>query len=431
VYGYHRNRARERAVFVDGAGERTAIIVVATQGAAALFEREDVVLIETRRITVVCQRPLASHARAVGGLVRRAVLGRVGLGVRVGAGIAVGVHVRIRVVVVVTVRAAGRRETEQDRDHRHHPELLHCQSLLRLWRILLSRLFGGFFCFKHGSFRVWGYTAQAKKRYLRPFAQALKHLLIYLIFKVLSRNVNLPNREFLCYNKIIQSLRKSSQTIFTYPFPMANFEEQDFQNELRQAQVASSNQPDEEAPEEELDEEPETLESPEDEQVAQASLSGKKAQAAAEKKIGQGIQKAGEVGKGASFLLRRIGGILISFGAGAGISIIGLIFGLPLLLIGIVIVIIGIFSSMASQATIMAGEAMEKKAKKEEKKIAKAGGGGGKGMLDVSEKAAEAAKVAKKASGFLAGVFISIGCSFLGLFSGFLFIAAIVMFIVS
>jgi len=44
--------------------------------------------------------------------------------------------------------------------------------------------------FKHGSFRVWGYKAQAKKRYLRPFVQALKHLLIYYIFKVLSRPVD-------------------------------------------------------------------------------------------------------------------------------------------------------------------------------------------------------------------------------------------------
>ncbi|MFH2136352.1 MAG: hypothetical protein ABII19_01805, partial [Patescibacteria group bacterium] len=168
---------------------------------------------------------------------------------------------------------------------------------------------------------------------------------------------------------------------------MATPEEQEMQNQLRQAQTASANQPPEESQEEAPPEEPETLESPEAQQAAGASLMGKKAKAATEKKIGQGIQKAGQAGKGASFLLRRIGGILISFGAGAGISIIGLIFGLPLLLIGIVIVIIGIFSSMASQATIMAGEVMEKKAKKEEKKIAKAGGGGGGGMLDVSEKA--------------------------------------------
>lgn len=209
---------------------------------------------------------------------------------------------------------------------------------------------------------------------------------------------------------------------------MANPEEQSFQSELRQAQTASASERAEEPQEEEAPpEEPETLGSPEAEQAAQGALSGKKAQAAAQKKIGQGIQKAGQAGQGASFLLRRIGGIFINFGAGAGISIIGLIFGLPLLLIGIGIVIIGIFSSMAARATIMAGEAMEKKAKKEEKKIAKAGGGGGGGILDVSEKAEQAAKVAKKFSGFLAGVFISIGCSFLGLFSGFIFIAMLVV----
>lgn len=212
---------------------------------------------------------------------------------------------------------------------------------------------------------------------------------------------------------------------------MPETEEQKFQSELRQAQMASSNQPQEEAPEEASPEEPETLESSEAEQAASSSLFAKKTKAAAEKKVGQGIQKAGQAGKGASFLLRRIGGALISFGAGAGISIIGLIFGLPLLLIGIGIVIIGIFSSMASQAAILAGETIEKKAKAEEKKIVQAAGGGGGGLLDISGKVEQAAKVAKKFSGFLAGVFISIGCSFLGLFSGFIFIAAIVMFLVS
>ncbi len=211
---------------------------------------------------------------------------------------------------------------------------------------------------------------------------------------------------------------------------MANSEEQNFQSELRQAQMSSANQPDEAPEEEGSAEEPETLETPEDEQAAQTSLLGRRAKAAAEKKIGQGIKKAGEAGKVASFALRRVGGVLVSFGAGAGLSIIGLIFGLPLLLIGIVIIIIGIFSSMAARATVMAGEVMEKKAKKEEKKIAKEMGRGG-GILNVSEKAEQAAKVAKKFSGFLAGVFITIGCSFLGLFSGFIFIAAVVIFLVS
>jgi hypothetical protein len=209
---------------------------------------------------------------------------------------------------------------------------------------------------------------------------------------------------------------------------MANFEEQNFQNELRQAQMASANQPDE-GPEEEIpEEEPETLESPEAEQAAQTSLLGKKAQAAAQKKVGQGIQVAGKAGQATSFLLRRIGSILISFGAGAGISIIGLIFGLPLLLIGIIIIIIGIFASMASQATIVAGEVIEKKAKGEEKKIAQAGGGG---AFNVAEKAGEVAKVARKSAGFVAGAFASIGCSFLGLFSGFLSIIILIMLLLS
>ncbi len=208
---------------------------------------------------------------------------------------------------------------------------------------------------------------------------------------------------------------------------MANSEEQDFQSELRQAQTASASKPAEEPEEEAPPEEPETLETPEAERAAQGALRGRRARLAAQKKTGQGVKLAGRMGQATSFIFQRVGTILVSFGVGTGLTIIGLVFGLPLLLIGAIFLIIGLFASMASRATITAGETMVEKAKKEEKKLAKTAGGGGGGMLDVSEKAEQAAKVAKKFSGFLAGVFISIGCSFLGLFSGFIFIAMLVV----
>jgi hypothetical protein len=201
---------------------------------------------------------------------------------------------------------------------------------------------------------------------------------------------------------------------------MANSEEQNFQNELRQAQMASANQPDE-GPEEEIpEEEPETLESPEAEQAAQTSLLGKKAQAAAQKKVGQGIKLTGRAQQAVSFAFQRIGTILVSFGVGTGLTIIGLIIGLPLLLIGAVFLAIGFLSAVTARVTLVAGETMVEKAKKEEKKLSKTGGGG---MMGAMKGAGEAASGIKKTAGVIAAPFIYIGCTILGLFSGFILIA--------
>ncbi|MBI5072135.1 hypothetical protein HZB93_04615 [Candidatus Falkowbacteria bacterium] len=213
---------------------------------------------------------------------------------------------------------------------------------------------------------------------------------------------------------------------------MADNEEQDFQSELRQAQTASASKPAEEPQEEAPPEEPETLESPEAERAAQGALSGKKARLAAQKKTGQGIKLAGRMGQATSFIFQRVGTTLVSFGVGTGLTIIGLVFGLPLLLIGVIFLIIGLFASMASRATITAGETIVEKAKKEEKKLAKTeGGGGGGGVLGAVQEAGEAAGSMKKYASFIAGPFIYIGCTILGLLSGFIFLAMIIGFLVS
>lgn len=215
---------------------------------------------------------------------------------------------------------------------------------------------------------------------------------------------------------------------------MADAEEQNFQSELRQAQTASASQPTEEPEEEEMPpEEPETLESPEAERAAQGALLGRKARLSAQKKTGQGIKLAGRMGQATSFIFQRVGTILVSFGVGTGLTIIGLVFGLPLLLIGAIFLIIGLFTSMASKATILAGETMVEKAKKEEKKLAKTagGGGGGGGVLGAVKEAGEAAGSVKKYASFIAGPFIYIGCTVLGLLSGFLLLAILVGILVS
>jgi hypothetical protein len=209
---------------------------------------------------------------------------------------------------------------------------------------------------------------------------------------------------------------------------MANFEEQSFQNELRQAQMASANQPPEESPEEAPPEEPETLDSPEEEQAAQTSLLGKKAQAAAQKKVGQGIKLTGRGQQAVSFLFQRIGTILVSFGIGTGLTIIGLIVGLPLLLIGAGFLALGLLSAVTARLTIAAGETIVEKAKKEERGLTKAGGGG---MMGAMKEVGEAASGIKKTAGIIAAPFIYIGCTILGLFSGFILIAMLVTALLS
>lgn len=204
---------------------------------------------------------------------------------------------------------------------------------------------------------------------------------------------------------------------------MANSEEQNFQSELRQAQMSSANQPDEAPEEEESAEEPETLETPEDEQAAQTSLMGKKVQAAAQKKVGQGIKLTGRAQQAASFIFQRIGTTLVSFGIGTGLTIIGLIIGLPLLLIGAGFLAVGLLSAMTARLTLAAGETMVAKAKKEEKSVAKAGGGG---IMGAAKEAGEAMSAVKKTAGVIAAPFIYIGCTILGLLSGFIFLAMLV-----
>ncbi len=203
---------------------------------------------------------------------------------------------------------------------------------------------------------------------------------------------------------------------------MPDDQEQNFQNELRQAQVASANQP-EEGPEEEIEEGPETLESPEDEQAAQTALAGKKAKTAAEKKVGQGIKLTGRAQQAVSFIFQRVGTTLVSFGIGTGITIIGLLIGLPLLLIGLGFLALGLFASVTARLTIAAGETIVAKAKKEEKSIARAGGGG---IMGAAKGAGEAISAVKKTAGVIAAPFIYIGCTILGLLSGFILFAILV-----
>jgi hypothetical protein len=211
------------------------------------------------------------------------------------------------------------------------------------------------------------------------------------------------------------------QTIFTY-LSMANSEEQNFQNELRQAQISSANQPAEED-EEATSQEPETLESSQAEQAAQTALMGKKRQAAAQKRVGQGIKLTGRAQQAASFILRQIGTILVSFGIGMGITIIGLIIGLPLLLLGIGFLALGLFSAVTARITLAIGETMVEKAKKEEKSVTKAGGGGIAGAV---RGAGETMSKVKKTASIIAAPFIYVGCTILGFLSGFILIAIIV-----
>jgi hypothetical protein len=210
-------------------------------------------------------------------------------------------------------------------------------------------------------------------------------------------------------------------------------EGQNLQSDLRQSQMAAMREPPKSAPAEEdansgedegaMNAE-ETLETPGQERAARASLMGKKAQIMAQKTAAKATKATGRAGQAASFLIQRAGSLLVSFGLGTGITIIGLIIGLPLLIIGVICLGIGLLVSIGAKATVLVGETMEKKAKVEEKKLQKEQGG--KGILGAAEGVLETADTMRKYAAFIAGPFIYIGCTFLGLLSGFIFLAIIV-----
>jgi hypothetical protein len=209
---------------------------------------------------------------------------------------------------------------------------------------------------------------------------------------------------------------------------MPDTDEKNFQNEMRQAQIASKNQPSETDPpeDEEAAEEAETMETGEAERAAgqgmvqrrRAAVARTAAKEMAEAKV---IQLAGTVQKKGGWAVRFGGGRLISIGLGLGFSLVGLIIGVPLLIIGGALFMIGILGSIVGEATYQFGKSMERKAKKKMK-----GGGGGA--------AAAMGAMKEGASRFfqiLASVFANIGCSVFGFLAGFFLICVIAVVLVA
>lgn len=167
----------------------------------------------------------------------------------------------------------------------------------------------------------------------------------------------------------------------------------------------------------------ETLNSPEQEQAARSSLMGKKMQILAQKTAGQVTVNTGRAGQAGAFILQRIGSLLLSFGLGTGLTIVGLIIGLPLLIVGVACSVAGILISIGAKATVLAGEAIVKRAKAEEAKLNKEQGG----MVGAVKGATETARTAMKYASFIAGPFIYVGCTLLGMLAGWIFMGFIIV----
>lgn len=205
-------------------------------------------------------------------------------------------------------------------------------------------------------------------------------------------------------------------------------EEQNWANELRQSQIGAVNNPAADPPEEvgageeatgevSPEEMSETVLGPEAERGARASLLAQRLAILQQKAAAKTTKLIGRVQQVASFLLQRIGTTLVSFGLGTGITIIGLIIGLPLLIIGAICVVLGFVAAMTARLTIAAGQTLEAKAKATEKKMQKEESGEKGG--GAAEAAGAGLGAMKKYAGLIAAPFIYIGCTILGLLSGF------------
>ena len=208
---------------------------------------------------------------------------------------------------------------------------------------------------------------------------------------------------------------------------MPGTDEKNFQNEMRQAQIASKSQPSETDPpeDEEAAEEAGMVETGEAERAAGQGMAQRRraAMKAAVKEMAEAkvVQLAGTVQKKGGWAVRFGGGRLISLGLGLGFSLIGLIIGVPLLIIGGALFMIGFLGSLVGEATYQFGKSMERKAKKKTK-----GGEGGAAAAMGAMK-----ETASRFCQILASVFANIGCSMVGLLAGFFLICVIAVVLVA
>ncbi len=205
---------------------------------------------------------------------------------------------------------------------------------------------------------------------------------------------------------------------------MSENEEQIWANQLRQSQVVAARNPaSEDPPQEGAPGAPETLETPGQEQAAKASLfAARHLKILQQKMAARAVKLAGRAGQVGSMIIQRVGTTLLSFGLGTGLTIIGLLIGIPLIIIGVICVGIGLLAAIGARATVTAGEMLEKKAKNEEKQLEKEG----RGAVGKAKEAVEAVKAFSKYAAIIATPLLYIGCTLIGMLSGFILLGMLV-----
>jgi hypothetical protein len=219
---------------------------------------------------------------------------------------------------------------------------------------------------------------------------------------------------------------------------MAEEQEQSWANELRGQKTGSQNPgegdlpeeggeggaPAEEAPEEAPREEaPEKVEGPESEQKAKTALFSKRWLAIkAQKSQAKVLQGLGWGQRIFSQICGRSGTCLVSFGLGLTLSLVGVIFAIPLLIVGVVLIVVGFGATLTAEGTMAAAGLIEKRADAEEERLRKESGG----VFGGARRAARRAVPAAKFVGAMLSVLLYVFSTILGLVGGLIFLAIIV-----
>ncbi len=203
------------------------------------------------------------------------------------------------------------------------------------------------------------------------------------------------------------------------------------QSALRQSRVQALRQPPSEAPAEEAGNEDfsgaDSISGPDAQKKAGALLRakrmvGKTVKKVATKAVIETGKMASQAQNAAAALARTSGSSLISIGMGFGITLVGLVIGVPLILLGLILFIAGILGMITAKATMIAAKAAESAAKVQAKaaEAKEAGGGGGLGGAAITE-------TVKNSLRLILAPFEIIGCTMAGFLGGLIILVILVI----
>lgn len=225
---------------------------------------------------------------------------------------------------------------------------------------------------------------------------------------------------------------------------MVEEQEQNWANELRGERLSALNNPSENDPLEEggegelgeeesikkesAEEQVEKVEGLESERKARRVLFSKRRLAVlAQRAAAKAVQMAGRAQQIISLGLRQGGWTLFSFGSGLGLTLIGLIFGVPLIILGGILFVTGFLAMVTARLSITAGRLLEMKATAEAKKLTKETKEEGGSLGSLPEETVGKVREVTRFASLIFMPFIDFGCIVLGLLSGFFFLIIIIV----